>query len=109
MIALSFLGNLEVDINAFACFFQFHLNSFLSNFISFSCRFHISQLLLLISLRGSLEIGNCLRACKNIRRHVLQFELDLHVYVELLQPLLDVLEEQTNPMEEENSDLDVLV
>jgi hypothetical protein len=36
-------------------------------------------------------------------------EPNLDVYVELLQPLLDVLEEQTNPAEEENSDLDVLM
>ncbi len=31
------------------------------------------------------------------------------MYVELLQPLLDVLEEQTNLVEEENSDPNVLV
>jgi hypothetical protein len=36
-------------------------------------------------------------------------ELDLDVYVELLQPLLGVLEEQTNVTEEENNNLNVLV
>jgi hypothetical protein len=45
-----------------------------------------------------------LRACKNLGRHVLLFEWDLGVYPELLQPLLDVLGEQTNPTNEENSD-----
>ncbi len=43
--------------------------------------------------------------CKNLGRHVLFLELDLDVYVELLQPVLVVLEEQINPTEEENSDL----
>jgi hypothetical protein len=36
-------------------------------------------------------------------------ELDLDVYVKLLQLLLDVLEEQTNPTEKANSDPNVLV
>jgi hypothetical protein len=36
-------------------------------------------------------------------------EPDLDVYLELLQLLLDVLEEQTNPVEEENNNPNVLV
>jgi hypothetical protein len=36
-------------------------------------------------------------------------KLDLDVSFELLEPLLGVLEEQTNHVEEENSNLDVLV
>jgi hypothetical protein len=50
-----------------------------------------------------------MRACKNLGRHVLILELDLDVYVELLQPLLDVLKEQTNLAKEENSDPNALV
>ncbi len=50
-----------------------------------------------------------MRACQNLGRHVLLLELDQDVYLELLQPLLDVLEEQTNAAKEENSDLDALV
>jgi hypothetical protein len=37
------------------------------------------------------------------------FELDQDVYLELLQPLLDVIEEQTNAMEEEKNDPNALV
>jgi hypothetical protein len=50
-----------------------------------------------------------LKTCQNLRRHVLLLELDWDVYLELLQSLLDVLEEQTGATEEENNDLDVLV
>jgi len=41
---------------------------------------------------------------QNFGRHILLLELDLDVYVELLQPFLDVLEKQTGLVEEENSD-----
>jgi hypothetical protein len=48
-----------------------------------------------------------LKACQNFGTHVFLLELDRDVYLELLQLLLDVLEEQTNAAEEENSDSDV--
>ncbi len=51
----------------------------------------------------------CLKACQNLRRRVLLFELDQDVYLELLQSLLDVIEEQTNAMEEEKNDPNALV
>jgi hypothetical protein len=51
----------------------------------------------------------CLKACQNFRRRVLLFELDQDVYLELLQSLLDVIEEQTNAMEEEKNDPNALV
>jgi len=50
-----------------------------------------------------------MKVCKNLGRHVLLPELDLDVYVELLQPLLDFLEKQTNLVKEENSDPSALV
>ncbi len=37
------------------------------------------------------------------------FELDHDVYLELLQPLLNVIQEQTNVVEEENNDMDAHV
>jgi hypothetical protein len=54
-------------------------------------------------------VGNYLRTCQNLGRHVLLLEPDQDVYLEVLQPLLDVLEVQINVAEEENNDQDVHV
>jgi hypothetical protein len=50
-----------------------------------------------------------LKTCQKLGRHFLLLELDRDIYLELLQPLLDVIQEQTNVVEEENNDLDVPV
>jgi hypothetical protein len=50
-----------------------------------------------------------LKACQNLERYVFLLKPLYDVYLELLQPLLDVIKEQTNVAEEENSELHVLV
>lgn len=96
-----------VDINASTRPFQFHLSSTLSNSILSLFNFVFFILYCKSHYKVFTKVGSCLRTCQNLGRHVFLLELDLDVYLELLQPLLDEFEEQTNPMEEENSDPDV--
>ncbi len=50
-----------------------------------------------------------MRACQKLGRHVLMIETHIDVYVELLQLLLDVVDDQINVVEEENHDPNALV
>jgi hypothetical protein len=49
-----------------------------------------------------------LKTCQKLGRHVLLLEPDHDVYLKLLQPLLNVIQEQANIVEE-NNDLDAHV
>ncbi len=48
-----------------------------------------------------------MKACQKLEKHVFIIELDHDVCIELLQPLVDVVEDQIDAMEEENNDPNV--